>query len=102
MNKLLSGIIAGLVFGIIDVLLMIPLPIEDKFTAMLGSFVGRFAIGFFIATTDIPTPFWLKGILVGLLLSLPDAIITKTYAPILGIGMVGGLIIGLILSKVSA
>ena len=102
MSKLLSGIIAGLVFGIIDVILMIPLPIENKLTAMLASFIGRFAIGFFIATADVPVPFWLKGILVGLLLSLPDAIITKTYAPIIGIGIVGGLIIGLILGRLQA
>ncbi|RJQ35726.1 hypothetical protein C4559_06565 [Candidatus Microgenomates bacterium] len=102
MNKLLSGIIAGLIFGIIDVLLMVPLPIENKLTAMIASFIGRFAIGFFIAATDVPVPFWLKGILVGLLLSLPDAIITKTYAPIIGIGIVGGLIIGLILGRLQA
>jgi hypothetical protein len=88
MSKLQSGITSGIIFGIIDVLLMIPLPIENKLTAMLASFIGRFAIGFFIATTDIPAPFWLKGILIGLLLSLPDAIITKAYAPILGIGIV--------------
>lgn len=102
MNKLLSGTIAGLIFGIVDVLVMIPLPIEDKLTAMLGSFIGRFAIGFFIATADISLPFWLKGVLVGLLLSLPDAIITKAYAPILGIGIVGGLIIGLVLGRLQA
>jgi hypothetical protein len=29
-------------------------------------------------------------------LSLPSAIITRAYAPIIGIGAVGGLIIGLI------
>ncbi len=99
MNKILSGTIAGLIFGIIDVLLMVPLPIENKLIAMLASFIGRFAIGFFVATTDIPVPFWLKGILVGLLLSLPDAIITKAYAPIIGIGVIGGLIIGLVLGR---
>jgi len=33
------------------------------------------------------------------LLSLPDAIITKTYAPILILGAVGGVIIGLIIGK---
>jgi hypothetical protein len=33
------------------------------------------------------------------LLSLPDAIITKAYAPILILGAVGGLIIGVIVGK---
>jgi hypothetical protein len=34
------------------------------------------------------------GLFFGLLLSLPSAIITKTYAPILIVGGLGGLIIG--------
>lgn len=97
MNKTLQGIVAGLVFGAIDVLLIIPIPMNDKPIAMLASFINRFAIGFFIVATDIPLPSWIKGILIGLLLSLPDAIITKTYAPIIGVGVVGGLIIGLLI-----
>jgi len=97
MNKMIQGITAGFVFGIIDVLLMIPIPMNDKPIAMLASFINRFAIGFFIVATDLPIPSWIKGILIGLLLSLPDAIITKTYAPILGVGIVGGLIIGLLI-----
>lgn len=97
MNKTIQGIVAGLVFGTIDVLLMIPIPMNDKPIAMLASFINRFAIGFFIVATDIPLPSWMKGLLIGLLLSLPDAIITKTYAPILGVGVVGGLIIGLLI-----
>ncbi|PJE60365.1 hypothetical protein COU86_05025 [Candidatus Roizmanbacteria bacterium CG10_big_fil_rev_8_21_14_0_10_36_26] len=78
---------------------MIPLSINDKSTAMIGSFVNRFAIGFLIANTNIPVSPWLKGLLIGLLLSLPDAIITKTYAPILGVGIVGGIIIGFVVGK---
>lgn len=101
MNKVTQGIIAGLIFGIIDILIMIPLPLPDKTLEMAGSFINRFAIGFFIATTDLPFPYWVKGILVGILLSLPDAIITKTYGPIIGIGILGGLIIGLVLGRIS-
>lgn len=64
MDKLLAGTIAGLVFGVVDVLLMIPLSINDKSTAMIGSFINRFAIGFLIVNTYIPiSPFSLvKGI----------------------------------------
>ena len=99
MDKLLSGTIVGLIFGVVDVLLMISLPINDKSTAMIGSFINRFAIGFLVANTNIPVSPWLKGLLIGLLLSLPDAIITKTYAPILGVGIVGGIIIGFVVGK---
>jgi hypothetical protein len=95
MNALVFGVIAGLVFGVLDVLLMIPLKVEDKATAMAGAFAGRFAIGFLIPLVAVPMPGWAIGALVGLLISLPDAIITKVYAPILGIGVVGGILIGL-------
>ena len=100
MNTVIQGIIAGLGFGILDVLIMIPMPFPNKATAMIASFINRFAIGFLIATINLPMPKWATGLLVGLLLSLPDAIITKTYAPILGIGIIGGIIISLILGRV--
>lgn len=96
MNKIISGLVAGLVFGIVDVLLMIPLPMENKPVAMAGAFINRFAIGFLIPVADIPAAPWLRGLIIGLLLSLPDAIITKAYAPILGIGILGGIIIGIV------
>ncbi len=75
---------------------MIPLPMENKTTAMIGAFINRFAIGFLIPVVELPATPWIKGLLIGLLLSLPDAIITKAYAPILGIGIVGGIIISLV------
>lgn len=99
MNKTSTGIIAGLLFGVIDILTMIPIPMQDKPIAMLGAFINRFAIGFFIATTDLPVVPWIKGLVIGLILSLPDAIITKAYAPILGIGIIGGIIISILVEK---
>ena len=48
MNALASGFVAGLVFGIVGVLLMIPMEVEDKATAMAGAFFSRLAIGFLI------------------------------------------------------
>ena len=39
------------------------------------------------------------GLLFGLLLSIPDAIITKSYAPIMGMGALGGAIIGFIVGR---
>ena len=39
-------------------------------------------------------PGWAVGLLFGLLISLPDAIITHKYVPILVLGGIGGLIIG--------
>lgn len=99
MNKLLAGLIAGLAFGIIDILLMIPLEMPHKNIALMGAFFNRFAIGFFIPNLTLHIPMWLTGLLVGLLLSLPDAIITSAYSPILTVGVIGGGIIGFMLGK---
>lgn len=98
-KKITSGLIAGLIFGILDILMMIPLPSENKTAAMVGAFINRFAIGFLIPVTDIPTVPWIRGLIIGLLLSLPDAIITGAYIPIIGIGIVGGIIISIFTIK---
>jgi hypothetical protein len=61
---------------------MIPLSFSDKTAALTGAFLNRFAIGFVIGAARLPLPSWAQGLIFGILLSLPDAIITKTYAPI--------------------
>ncbi len=94
MNPVTFGLLAGLVFGAFAVAIMIPMDFPDKMTALLGAFTSRFAIGFLIPLVHMPLPAWAIGGIVGLLVSLPDAIITKAYAPILGLGLIGGLIIG--------
>lgn len=94
MNPLVFGLIAGLVFGAVDVALMLPMEFPDKKTALIGAFLSRFAIGFLIPLVKLPLPGWAVGALVGLLISLPDAVITKAYAPILATGLIGGLAIG--------
>ena len=98
MTKLMLGMLCGLVFGGLAVATMIPLSFSDKRAAMLGAFLNRFAIGLVIGAATLPLPGWLSGLLFGLLLSLPDAIITKAYAPIIGLGTLGGLIIGVVVA----
>ncbi|HEY8183703.1 MAG TPA: hypothetical protein VII32_15775 [Thermoanaerobaculia bacterium] len=99
MNPILFGIISGLIFGAADVALMIPMKHPDKGTAMLGAFASRFAIGFIIGITRMPVPGWLRGIIIGVLISIPDAIVTKAYIPILATGVIGGAIIGALSGK---
>lgn len=94
MNPIAFGLLAGIVFGAIDVALMIPMEHPDKKTAMVGAFLSRFAIGFLIPLVKMPAPPVAIGALVGLLISLPDAVITKAYMPILLVGLLGGAIIG--------
>jgi hypothetical protein len=97
MGRLTAAVISSLIFGAVAVALMLPMQFPDKRTALLGAFASRFAIGFTIGCVQLPWPGWLTGLVFGLLLSLPDAIVTKAYAPILGVGAVGGLLIGGIL-----
>ncbi|MBK8656920.1 MAG: hypothetical protein IPN20_24135 [Haliscomenobacter sp.] len=94
MNNLIKGIIAGTIFGIISIVPMFFMTFEDKTRAVTASFISRFAIGFIIFNMELPIPGWVKGGLVGLVLSLPDALITKQYAPILGLGLIGGIVCG--------
>jgi hypothetical protein len=96
MSKLLLGIICGVVFGTFAVATMIPLKFEDKRAAMAGAFANRLAIGFVIGATNLPLPTWISGLLFGLLLSLPDAIITKAWIPIMVLGAMGGVVCGLV------
>jgi hypothetical protein len=88
------GLLSGVAFGVADVLLMLPLQFADRTTALLAAFASRFAIGFLIPQCRLPLPLPAAGALVGLLISLPDAIITKAYAPVLISGVIGGAVIG--------
>ncbi len=99
MSRILLGVICGLAFGAVDVGIMLPMSFPDKTAAILGAFLNRFAIGFVIGAVALPWPGWLVGLVIGLLLSLPDAIITKAYGPIIGFGALGGVIIGIIVNR---
>ncbi|HJR08294.1 MAG TPA: hypothetical protein VJ842_13625 [Pyrinomonadaceae bacterium] len=99
MSRILLGTICGLVYGALSAASMLPLEFPDKRAALAGAFLNRFAIGFCIGAARLPFPYWAQGLVFGLLLSLPDAIITKAYAPIIGLGIIGGTIIGLIVGK---
>jgi len=94
MSHQLLGVIAGLIFGAVTVGLMTRMAFPDKRAALSAAFVERFAIGFVIGCVELHWPGWLVGLFFGLLLSVPSAIITKTFAPILIMGSLGGLIIG--------
>lgn len=57
MSQITKAILAGLIFGVVRVLVMIPLDFgskRSKIEAMLASFVDRFLIGFTIVLIDLP------------------------------------------------
>jgi len=99
MSRLWLGTICGLVYGALSAASMLPLSFQDKSAALAGAFLNRFAIGFVIGAAQLPMPGWVQGLIFDVLLSLPDAFITKAYAPIIILGAVGGMIIGFIVGR---
>jgi hypothetical protein len=53
-------------------------------------------MGFLIPNALVGINPVLRGLLLGIVLSLPDAIITIIYKPVVRLGLIGGLIIGII------
>jgi hypothetical protein len=78
---------------------MLPLSFPDKRAALLGAFLNRFSIGFVLGAVTLPWPGWVSGLVIGILLSLADAVITKAYAPIIILGAAGGTAIGILVEK---
>ncbi len=99
MPRVVLGVICGLVFGVIDIGIMLPMSFPDKKAAITAAFIARFGIGFAIGAARLPWPAWAVGLCFGLLLSTPDAIITKAYGPIIGMGAIGGTVIGVIVGR---
>jgi hypothetical protein len=102
MPRVTLGVILGLSIGIADVLLMLPLSFPDKRTALLAAFSSRFSLGFFAATINVRMSPITAGVLVGLLTSIPDAIVTKAYVPILITGVIFGAAAGWIVGRWAA
>jgi hypothetical protein len=92
MNRIVLGAILGVALGITDVLLTLRHGSQPT-TALLQAF-SSFALGFLGADVTLPMTPMLSGILVGILVSLPDAFGLKVYGGILGSGVVFGALIG--------
>ena len=101
MHVVLLGLACGVGFGALAVALMLPLEFPDRRTALLAAFCSRFAIGFLAPAVHLPLPMPATGALVGLLISLPDAIVTKAYLPILVVGTAGGALVGWIVGAMA-
>jgi hypothetical protein len=99
MSRVPLGVLLGLIIGALDVAIMLPLSFPDKRAALIGAFCARFALGFFAATVTLPMSPILTGVFVGILTSLPDAIITKAYVPIMATGLLFGAIAGWVVGR---
>lgn len=106
MPRLWLGLLAGLVYGALSAASMIPLSFPNKRAALTGAFLNRFSIGVVLgAAIGAPqldvlrlSP-WALGLIAGVLLSAADAVITRAYLPILGLGALGGAVIGWLVGR---
>lgn len=104
MSRLWLGVLLGVVYGGLSAASMVPLSFPDKRAALIGAFLNRFAIGVVIgmavgAPQVSRVPPWVLGLITGVLVSAPDAVITKAYAPIIVLGAVGGAVIGFVVGR---
>lgn len=103
MNAITIGLIFGLAFGLFSSLIMIPMKYDSrrlKREAISSAFVNRFMIGLIVPNATFGLDPMISGLIIGMGLSIPSAIITRAYAPIMVIGAVGGLIIGYVTKMV--
>jgi hypothetical protein len=92
MNRLALGIVFGVAFGILDVLMT--LRGNHPTSVLCQAFFSRFALGVLATTVDWRMNPVITGALVGVLVSLPDAFALKSYTGILLSGVVFGAVAG--------
>lgn len=93
MNRIFLGVLLGIVFGVIDVLMTIRHPGVDR-EGLCAAFFSRFALGIFAVNVSLKMDPIVSGIIVGILVSLPDAFLLKSYGGIIGSGIAFGAIAG--------
>jgi hypothetical protein len=94
------ALLAGLAAAVVATAAMIPLPFPaaaEKRLAMISAFVDRFFLGLVIgpAARGLDANGLVVGAVLGLGLSLPTAMITRSYGPILVLGTLLGLAVGI-------
>ena len=95
MNSLLLGVLCGIAFGIIDVLMTVFGNHPDVSRSMLlQAFSSRLAIGVLGVNVSLEMDRFISGALAGILISLPDAFALHSYIGVLGTGVVFGAIAG--------
>ena len=79
MNKILAGILFGIIAGIIDV---VPMIIQKlTWDANLGAFSLWVVSGFLIATSSFLINSYLKGVFISILVVIPSAFIIGWHQP---------------------
>ena len=102
MNRIVAGLLVGVIAGILDVIPMILQKLS--WVANLSAFTMWVIIGLLIATNNLKLPAIIKGILISILVLIPTAIIigskeTTSLIPITIMTIILGSISGIIINK---
>lgn len=98
MEPLTLGIVFGVALAAFDVATLARLRWPSRaqeLDALAAAAIERFMLGLLIPTVDLGTPRWLAGVILGVGLSLPTALLTRAYQPVIGVGLVAGLVLGI-------
>ena len=102
-KRIITGLIFGLLAGILDV---IPMILQDlTWDANLSALSMWIVIGFFVATTELKMNAALKGILFSFLAIIPCAVLIswkepESLIPISGMTLVLGALLGIAIHSV--
>lgn len=102
MPKILAALLIGIGAGIIDVIPMIIRKLNKY--ATWSAFAHWVILGFIISYIDLPVSPWLKGLIVGVISSIPILILVseedkKAIPPILIMSIIMGVAVGIASAK---
>ena len=99
MEPVVLGLVCGVIFAVAEagavLLARWPNAGRERRTLVV-SVVSRFSTGLLIPTADLGVALWVTGLLLGIGLAIPVAVVSRTYAAPLGIGAVGGVVVAAI------
>ena len=96
MPALLAELIFCLTLGAATVAATLALEWPCGRAARTGTIINRFAVGFLVGVLDPPLAFWLSGLLLALVLGLAEGVSSRRWAPLLGLGVMSGGVLGLL------
>lgn len=96
MAALLPNLIAGFLLGGLGVALGLALALTLARPTRVADLVNCFALGFAFGALDPPGAIWFYGVIGGLFLALAEALGTRRWAPLLGLGIIGVVVLWLL------
>ncbi len=101
----MNSIALRLIFRIFDVIIIISVPKKDKckkLETILDAFIKKFILGFITPNFNLNISFPMIKLILGFVMNLPSATITRIYLPIIRIETIAEIIIEFISYKIQS